>query len=307
MPRKPEETLQIDMEFDEALERFAGVNTREIEEEPAPYGKAAPFVKWAGGKRSIIGELEKSVPSEFGDYYEAFVGGGALFFHLRDRLTKAYLSDINFDLVMTYRVIENEVDRLLDLLRVHQQKHNEDYYYQVRDNQRELQDPIAIAARFLYLNKTCYNGLYRVNKKGFFNVPMGSYKNPDVVNESNLRLCSDALKIADVHYRQFDQIKPQEGDFVYFDPPYHPIKDTNFTGYTKLDFTEQDQIRLRDFALELHKQGVKVMLSNSSAALIRRLYSGKPFTVRSVHAPRYINCKPNERNDVEELLITTYG
>lgn len=307
MTKKYNELLQMDMPFDEVLERLAGVDTREVAEEPAVYGKAAPFVKWAGGKRSIIEELAKNVPSEFGDYYEAFVGGGALFFHLRDRLTKAYLSDINFDLVLAFRVIEHDVDKLLDLLRAHQQKHSEDYYYIVRDKQRELQDPIAIAARFLYLNKTCYNGLYRVNKKGFFNVPMGSYKNPDVVNEQNLKLCSEALKIAEVHYHQFDQIKPKEGDFVYFDPPYHPVNGTSFTGYTKLDFAEQDQIRLRDFALKLHKAGAKVMLSNSSAQLIRQLYSDKPFTVRSVHAPRYINCKPSERNNVEELLITTYG
>jgi DNA adenine methylase len=145
-----------------------------------------------------------------------------------------------------------------------------------------------------------------VNKKGEFNTPMGSYKNPDVVNEANIRLCSEALKIADVNYWQFDYITPKAGDFVYFDPPYHPINTTNFTGYTKLDFAEQDQIRLRDFALALHKQGVKVMLSNSSADLIRRLYKDKPFRVQSVHAPRFINCKPNERNNVEELLITTY-
>lgn len=306
MANKYDEPLQLDMTFEEALERFAGVNTREIEEDAAPYGKAAPFVKWAGGKRSIIDELARVVPSQFNDYYEAFVGGGALFFHLRERVAKAFLSDINFDLVMTYNVIKRDYEKLLDALRVHQENHNEDYYYDVRDL-IDLQDPIAIAARFLYLNKTCYNGLYRVNKKGHFNVPIGSYKNPDVVNEANIKLCHDALLSADIHYHQFDQIKPNAGDFVYFDPPYHPINGSNFTGYTKLDFTEQDQIRLRDFALELHKQGVMVMLSNSSADLIRKLYKGKPFTIRSVHAPRYINCKPNERNNVEELLITTYG
>jgi DNA adenine methylase len=170
-----------------------------------------------------------------------------------------------------------------------------------------LQTPVEIAARFLYLNKTCYNGLYRVNKKGQFNTPMGSYKNPDVVLEQNIGLCNEALRVANINYWQFDQIKPKEGDFTYFDPPYHPINVTNFTGYTKLDFTEQDQIRLRDFALKLHKAGVKVMLSNSSAQLIRQLYNDRPFIIRSVHAPRYINCKPNERNNVEELLITTYG
>jgi DNA adenine methylase len=303
---KREEPLQIDMDFTEALERFAGVNTRELEEEPAPYGKAAPFVKWAGGKRSIIEELAVNVPSQFNDYYEAFIGGGALFYHLQDRINTAYLSDINFELVITYNVIKNNVEELITLLKAHQEKHSEEYYYKVR-SQNFLQDPIKIAARFLYLNKTCYNGLYRVNRKGEFNTPMGSYKNPDVVQEKNLKLCQTALQIANINYWQFDQITPKEGDFVYFDPPYHPISDTSFTSYTKLDFAEPDQVRLRDFALALHKRGVKVMLSNSNAKLIRTLYKDKPFIIRSVHAPRNINCKPSERNNVEELLITTYG
>lgn len=306
MPKhKYEEPLQLDMPFNEALARFVSVNTREIDEEPAPYGKAAPFVKWAGGKRSIIEELASRVPSQFSDYYEAFAGGGALFFHLRDRLSRAFLSDVNFELVIAYNVIRQNPNELIAALKIHQTKHSEPYFYKVRE-QVDLQDPVAIAARFLYLNKTCYNGLYRVNKKGFFNVPMGSYKNPDVVQESNLKLCHDALQIAQINYWQFDQIKPKPNDFVYFDPPYHPVNGDNFTGYTKLDFTEQDQIRLRDFALELSKQGVKVMLSNSSARLTRKIYSGKSFIVRTVHAPRNINCKPNERNNVEELLITTY-
>lgn len=301
-----EEPLQLDMSFDEALERFAGVNTREIEEEPIPTGKAAPFVKWAGGKRSIIEDLAARVPAEFGDYYEPFMGGSALFYYLRDRLKKAYLSDINLELVITYNTVKKNVEKLIELLKNHQANHNEDYYYKVREL-HTLQDPTALAARMLYLNKTCYNGLYRVNKKGEFNVPIGSYKNPDVVMEDNLRLCSEALQIANINYWQFDFIEPKAGDFVYFDPPYHPISTTaNFTGYTKLDFNEHDQERLRDFALELHEKGVKVMLSNSSAELIRKLYNRKPFNTQSVHAPRYINCKPNERNNVEELLITTY-
>lgn len=304
---KYEQPLQIDMSFDEALERFTGVNTREIEEEQAPYGKASPFVKWAGGKRSIIDELAKRVPAKFGDFYEAFVGGGALFFHLQDRLTKAYLSDVNFELVMAFNVVKKDPETLIEILKKHQENHNEEYYYKIRDDEVFSKDPIMTGARFLYLNKTCYNGLYRVNQRGHFNVPIGSYKNPDVVNEENLRLCHKALQIAEINYKQYHQIEPKAGDFVYFDPPYHPINTTNFTGYTKLDFTEKDQIELRDFALSLHKQGVKVMLSNSNAELIKNLYKGKPFKIQSVQAPRFINCKPNERNNVEELLITTYA
>jgi len=279
---------------------------KRIDEESLPTGKAAPFVKWAGGKRSIIEELAARVPAEFGDYYEPFMGGAALFYYLQDRLKKAYLSDINLELVITYNVVKKAPEKLIKALKVHQANHSEDYYYKIREK-NDLQDPIALAARMLYLNKTCYNGLYRVNKKGEFNVPMGSYKNPEVVQEENLRLCAEALQIADIEYRQFDEIEPKEGDFVYFDPPYHPISRTaSFTSYTKLDFNEHDQERLRDFALELHEKGVKVMLSNSSADLIRQLYKDKPFNTQSVHAPRAINCKPNERNNIEELLITTY-
>jgi len=266
---------------------------------------SVPFVKWAGGKRSIVDKLAEYLPSEFNDYYEPFVGGGALFYHLHERINKAYLSDINSDLIITYNVIKNDVEKLIELLNLHQKNHNEEYYYQIRNTQQELKDPIAISARFLYLNKTCYNGLYRVNKKGYFNVPIGSYRNPDIVNKKNLRLCSKAFKIADINLHQFDKINPKSGDFVYFDPPYHPIKN-NFTSYTKLDFSEQDQIRLRDFALELHKKGVMVMISNSAAEVIKKIYSEYPFTIRSISAPRYINCKPDERKNVEELIITTY-
>ena len=270
------------------------------------YIKATPFVKWVGGKRKIIDQIAKYIPANFGEYYEAFVGGGALFYYLHDRVTRAILSDINSDLVITYNVIRNDVHNLIELLEMHQQNHNKEYYYHMRDSQRDLREPLAVAARLLYLNKTCYNGLYRVNKNGNFNVPMGRYKNPDIVSKQNLTHCANALQVAQIEVQQFDQIMPKAGDFVYFDPPYYPINGKNFTDYNNITFTEQDQIRLRDFAVKLHDNGVMVMLSNSSATLIRNLYSGKPFTVRSVYAPRFINCKPNERNNVEELLITTY-
>lgn len=315
MPDKKQDLLQsslvLDMPFQEALERFASVDPREIQGEDAnevalDTGEGArPFVKWVGGKRSIIGELIGRLPPKWGTYYEAFVGGGALFFALNGRITDALLSDTNFDLVMAYNAIRKDPERLLDLLEKHAQKHNSEYYYKVR-KQHQLQDPIAIAARFIYLNKTGYNGLYRVNKKGEFNVPVGRYTNPGIMQRENILACSRVLQKARIEYREFDTIKPKRGDFVYFDPPYHPTNDTAFTGYTKLDFSENDQVRLRDFALQLHQQGVYVMLSNSDSKFIRDIYSSQAFHLVTVQAPRMVNCKPTQRNAVNELLITNY-
>ncbi len=267
--------------------------------------KATPFVKWVGGKRNIINDLVARLPQSFNGYWEPFAGGSALFFESADRLTDAHLSDNNFDLAITYNVIKRDPEPLIRRLKEHAAKHSPDYYYKVRA-QHELQDPVEIAARLIYLNKTCYNGLYRVNKRGEFNVPVGSYKNPDVVTEGNLRACNKVLAVATIEHRQFDMVAPQSGDFVYFDPPYHPTIESSFTGYTKLDFTEKDQVRLRDFAAALSKEGVKVMLSNSDTPFIRDLYKGRAFTVVTVQAPRMINCKSNKRGTVNEVLIMSY-
>jgi DNA adenine methylase len=165
-----------------------------------------------------------------------------------------------------------------------------------------------MAARFLYLNKTCFNGLYRVNKSGYFNTPMGSYKNPSIVQEDNIRACNIALQKARLVHGDFEIVRNfvQKGDFVYFDPPYHPTTETSFTAYTEHSFTEKDQVRLRDFLLELHKKGTYIMLSNSKTKLIEDIYRHKYFTKHIVRAPRFVNCKPQERNKIEEYLITNY-
>ncbi len=202
-------------------------------------------------------------------------------------------------------MIKRDPVGLIAKLQEHARKHSETYYYRIR-SQFNLQDPTEVAARFLYLNKTCYNGLYRVNKKGEFNVPIGSYTNPEIVQRENIMLCSAALQDTLVEYRQFDTIQPESGDFVYFDPPYHPTGNGSFTKYTKQDFSEKDQARLRDFALKLHKQGVKVMVSNSDAPFIRDLYSGTGWHIATVQAPRMVNCKPDGRGSVSEVIITNY-
>jgi len=297
--------LKLDMPFQEALYRYSKVSTRETEEEVLVVGKAKPFVKWVGGKRSLINELNDNLPSDFGNYYEPFVGGGALFFALEETLSGSFISDRNLDLIITYNVIKKDPHKLIELLKIHDEKHGKEYYYKVR-GKHELQNPIEIAARLIYLNRTCYNGLYRVNKSGHFNVPIGRYKNPNIIQESNILACHKALKSTSIEYRQFDQITPEKGDFVYFDPPYHPTDEASFTTYTKSNFTETDQVRLRDFALKLHKNGVKVMLSNSNTKFINNLYGDKAFKINIVKAPRFINCKSNKRNAVEEVLIVSY-
>jgi DNA adenine methylase len=300
---------ELDMGFEEPLEQRLEIDTKtlasEAEESAAPKGVATPFVKWVGGKRSIMDALKAHLPKDFNHYYEPFIGGGALFFELHRKLRKAYLSDTNSDLVMAYSAVQRIPEELLELLREHARKHSEEYYYEMRDK-HHLQNPAEIAARLLYLNKTCYNGLWRVNSKGEFNVPIGRYKNPGIVQEENILTCCQALQGVDIRLATFDEIKPVEGDFVYFDPPYHPMDDASFTRYAKLDFNEQDQVRLRDFALKLHNQGVNVMLSNSDTPFIRNLYGSKAFQIATVQALRLVNCKANKRNAVSEVLITNY-
>lgn len=296
------------MGFGEAIQRYLKVNTKDIaqvEEEKDPQDKAAPFIKWVGGKRSIISEITARIPKKINSYWEPFLGGAALFYELNGGPKKSFLSDVNIDLVITYKVVQKDVESLIKQLKVHEKKHNEEYYYKIREKQH-LEDPIELAARFIYLNRTCYNGLYRVNSKGEFNVPIGSYTNPDISQEDRLRKCSNALKRADIKHLDFTEINPQAGDFVYFDPPYHPTTETSFTKYASGDFTEKDQARLRNFAIELHKKGVNVMLSNSNTPFINDLYKSSIFKIGIVNAPRMVNCKPNKRNSVEEVLITNY-
>jgi DNA adenine methylase len=267
--------------------------------------KSKPFVKWAGGKRNLLYEILPRFPKEFKQYYEPFIGGGAVFFAVYDRLQHAFISDTNLELIITYTVIQNNPDVLIEKLKFHASHHSKDYYYAIRA-QDAPDDPIELAARFLYLNKTCYNGLYRVNKAGKFNTPMGSYKNPNIVQEENIWLCHEALQNVSIRVGEFDSIQPQKGDFVYFDPPYHPTSDISFTEYTRSNFTEQDQLRLRDFAVKLHRRGVYVIISNSKTNFIENAYKLNGFHILTVQAPRYVNCKPNDRGAIAEVLITNF-
>ena len=258
--------------------------------------RAGPFVKWAGGKRALVPEIVKVLP-EFRDYWEPFLGGGAVFFALDSRIRKAHLSDINLELMLTYMMLFKRPEDVVKALRNHERKHNTRYYLRVRNKEHDEQDPVLVAARFIYLNKTCYNGLYRVNSRGRFNVPVGRYKKPLICDERNLMAVSKVLSQVTLKVYSFDKIKPKPGDLVYCDPPY----DETFTGYTGAGFDENDQKALRDVCVQWRDSGVHVIASNSDTALVRRLYEG--FTLHEVSARRYINSNSNGRGNVAELLI----
>lgn len=263
--------------------------------------RALPLVKWAGGKRSIMDKLTFRIPNEFNRYYEPFVGGGAVFFETGFK--DAHLSDMNNDLVTMYNVVKTSPHELIDELKPHAANHSKEYFYEIR-SQHELTDKIEIAARFMYLNKTCFNGLYRVNKSGKFNVPFGSYKNPNIVQEDNILSCNKVLQNVDILHRSYDEIDAKNGDFTYFDPPYYPVNETYFTTYTKYGFSKEDHIKLRDFAIELCNNGVKVMISNSNTPAIRELYDIPEFNIDEIIAPRYISCNGKKRVPAKELIIT---
>lgn len=263
-----------------------------------------PFLKWAGGKSKLIEQYTPYFPKDFKTYYEPFLGGGAVFFHLQPK--NAIISDINFELINTYCCVRDNLEQLIPLLEKHQQKHSKEYYYYVRSQLATTE--LERAARLIYLNKTCFNGLYRENSKGLFNVPIGKYKSPKVYNPDLLSSVSEALKSAQIEVRSFDAIldcAKTAQDFVYFDPPYYPLSPTsNFTAYSHYSFNQNDQIKLRDTFAELAGRGVKVMLSNSDCSFIRKIYS--KFKVYETSALRAINSDASKRGKISELLVTSY-
>ena len=267
-------------------------------------GRPKPPVKWAGGKGQLIPQFEPLFPKEGYDLYlEPFVGGGAVFFHLSPR--KAMLFDSNDELINFYLVVRDHPEELLEDLKKH--KNTREYYYSVRALDPHHLSPIERASRLLYLNKTGYNGLWRVNSKGKHNVPFGRYKNPKIVDEENLHLVSRALKNAEIlcddFSRVLDYAKPNA--FVYLDPPYHPLSETaNFTGYTSDAFGEEDQRRLAEVFQKLDSIGCLVMLSNSDTPFIRELYDG--YDMQVVHAKRAINSRADRRGPINELVIRNY-
>ncbi len=272
-----------------------------------------PFVKWAGGKTQLLEKLKKYMPSNYNDYYEPFVGGGAFFFALTPKV--AYINDTNAELLCVYRCLKSKenTDKMIEELIKHEDKHSEEYYYKVREMDRQ-QDfdklPIYIrAARLIYLNKACFNGLYRVNAKGFFNVPSGKKEKVIAFDRNNLNNLRRYFQECVIHINECDFEKAvksaKKGDFVYFDPPYDVLPNKNgFVDYSKEGFGKNEQARLSKVFKKLDSKGVYVMLSNHNTEYINELYSG--FNIRVVEARRMINSDPSGRGNVAEVIITNY-
>lgn len=266
-----------------------------------------PFLKWAGGKRQLISQYQRYFPSKIDRYFEPFLGGGAIFFYLLP--FRAVLTDVNFHLIDCYCCVRDEVEILIDLLYVHQQNHQTDkeYYYKVRTSfNSDSGSALKKAADLIYLNRTCFNGLYRENSKGKFNVPVGRHKNIQICNPDLLRSVSKALEKTTIAAKPFELGLEDagKGSFVYLDPPYYRTTPTSFTSYNRHAFGEQDQIRLKKVFVELAIRGVRVALSNSDCLFTRELY--QDFNIHTIAASRAINSKASDRGKVSEILVTSY-
>ena len=269
-----------------------------------------PVLKWVGGKRQLLPALSPLLPAGITAYYEPFLGGGAMLFHLQPQT--AYVNDINADLMRVYAVIRDDVDALIEALQTYRNDAN--FFYAVREWDRDKRSyarmsDVQKAARVLYLNKTCYNGLYRVNNAGEFNAPFGNYKRPNIVNASGLRAVSAYFRRADTRFSAVDYAEALAdagpGAFVYLDPPYDPVSDTsNFTGYARGGFSRAEQIRLRECCDDLTRRGVRFMLSNSATAFIREQY--RAYHITTVRARRAVNSVATRRGDVQEVVVRNY-
>lgn len=269
-----------------------------------------PVLKWVGGKRQLIQDIKDNLPKKYNTYYEPFFGGGAVLFELQPK--KAVINDLNADLILTYKCIKDNVELLVSDLETH--VNESEYFYTLRNIDLDSEkftkmEEYQRASRIIYLNKTCFNGLFRVNSSGHFNTPFGDYKNPNIVNKPVLLAVSNYFNENEIEILNGDFATAcktaQKGDFVYFDPPYDPVSDTaSFTGYNAGGFDRKQQERLRDLCNELDKKGVHFLLSNSNTQYIRDLY--KDYNITIVKAKRNINSKGNKRGEVEEVLVKNY-
>lgn len=268
-----------------------------------------PFVKWVGGKRQLVNEITSLLPKKINKYCEPFIGGGAILFHLQPK--EAIINDYNSELINVYNVIKNNLEDLILDLKKHQ--NNEEYFYKLRSLDRSIEfnnlNNIERASRIIYLNKTCYNGLYRVNNSGEFNSPFGKYKNPNIVNEPvlkavNIYLNKNNISIYNGDYLNVLNIINRE-TFVYLDPPYHPLSDSsNFTGYIQGGWNADDQVKLKEACDMLTSKNIKFLLSNSYCDFIVDLY--KDYQINRVKATRNINSDSNKRGEIDEVLIRNY-
>ena len=276
----------------------------------APNKLVAPVVKWVGGKRQLIKQIAPLIPKTYTTYCEPFLGGGAVLFHLQPK--HAVINDANSDLIELYEVIRDSVEELIESLSSHE--NSADYFYNIRALDRDKDQyaalsPIDRASRLIYLNKTCYNGLFRVNNAGEFNTPFGAYKNPNIVNAVTLRAVSKYLRENDIILNNGDFAHVlknlPERSFVYLVPPYDPISDSSaFTGYTSIGFGRNEQIRLKKYCDELNERGIRFLMSNSDTEFIRDQYSN--YIIDTVQAVRNINSRGDRRGNVSEVLVRNY-
>lgn len=270
------------------------------------------FLKWAGGKLQLIEQLENLFPHKFRNYYEPFIGSGAVFFYVKSKLkpNKVILSDTNEELINCFVIVRDKPSELVESLLNHRKKHSKEYYYAVRSIESNRLDSVDRAARLIYLNKTCFNGLYRVNSKGQFNVPFGDYESPSIFDKNTLFQASQILRGVHLQVMSFEKILDFAGkdDFVYFDPPYIPLsKTSSFTRYSKSDFSMKEQKQLSEVFEALDSRGCFVMLSNSDHALTRELYRDYKKNTVVVRAKRMINSVGSKRGAIDELIVTSYS
>lgn len=275
----------------------------------------APVLKWVGGKRQLLNEILPLLPKDISSYYEPFVGGGAVLFALQPN--KATINDYNVELINVYKVIMDNPDELIRLLEIHEEKNSLEYFYEIRELDR---NPNYInltaeerAARIIYLNKTCYNGLYRVNQAGQFNSPYGKYNNPNIVNSPTIKAIhnyfnNNNITITTGDYKEtLKKVRANTKSFVYLDPPYYPLSSSSsFTGYTINGFGEDQQIELKNECEKLNKKGIKFLLSNSSCEFIENLYK-HDFNIKVIKAKRVLNSNKNKRGEIDEVLISNYS
>lgn len=271
----------------------------------------SPVVKWVGGKRQLLPVIKKNLPKKYNSYCEPFLGGGAVLFNIQPR--KAIVNDLNSELMNVYNVIKNNIDELILDLKKH--KNESDYFYKMRELDRDKKkynqlSDVKKASRILYLNKTCFNGLFRVNNAGEFNTPFGKYKNPNIVNENTLRAVNSYFNEVEIIFHSEDYQKVldslKKNSFVYLDPPYDPVSDTSsFTGYNKGGFNQDEQIRLKECCDSLDDNGIKFLLSNSATEFIKELYKNYKNT-QIVKAKRSINSVSTKRGHVDEILVKNY-
>ncbi len=278
---------------------------------------AKPFIKWVGGKGKLVPELVKLFPKKFNNYFEPFVGGGALFYEVKQKNEIAFssINDINKKLIIAYKQIQQNPDKLISELKKIESKYKKllpeeqkEYFYSIRKkyNEEKLND-IIISSYLIFLNKTCFNGMYRENSKGGYNIPFGDQRNPTICNEENIINVSSCLKDTEINNLPFEEAikKCKKGDFIYFDPPYYPTNITSsFTSYNKDYFGSIEQEKLRDIFVELDKKGCFVMLSNSDTEFIKNLY--KDFNINYIYAARSINSKASKRGKIKEIVVTNY-